>query len=568
MPSKVKILIRRAKNLPIMDRKTKLTDAYVEVRLGTGYFGKTPLQPHTLNPVWKKVITFQVSEDKTLVTDPLEIKVFDKDVVSDNIIGIVYLDLSTLLYPCPAPSFVPTGLASPRLAAPFRTTPDKRVSRDIPVQPGSGGSSSSGGSLAGSTPIGIAVPTVSVTGGGGGGGSSGSNSRRGGIFTPPTKLASALFRGTAARRGGDASSGATSGEDASGCCSDAEDGEAGSGAYTQNGNNNNNNNGDNINNNNNNNNNDGTKISGWFPIYDTLKGVQGEISITAEVRKIENKDPLAELSVGVMFFSTSTPPGIERVVGLVGACKIADDPEYQWADTFRLSRTSNEVRQVLMYKLAGRLRKKLSVQAHNLGCNAVIGYRQCIELEGTMGLVARGYGTAAVVVPYAELRDSDSASALDPADAFHSPITFPASLPAATTATTATAWSTGSGSVPAPQTLSSSLKSGNGFPLSVSQSQVQQQGSQTSQQQQQQQQQQQPQLSKSQQQQAMIQNIPLLSVTALEPGAIQHVGGVVIVNGICTRMYVIYYLFCLVENGEVNEEDRLCKQQDPLKMVG
>lgn len=483
-----------------MDRKTKLTDAYVEVRLGTSYYEKTPVQPHTLNPVWKKAITFQVTDDRTLITDPVEIKILDKDVVSDDIIGVVYLDLSTLLYPRPQMSLSNPALSSPRSTAispnsvmnPRSVGSDRKLGKDAQFQPSSG-SGGNGMSLSASMSAGISIP---------------SSAKKTSIFTPPKTPGSLLLRNV--RRDG---SGAASGEDAS-CCSDhdeADGSSAASGAASV---------GSAIEA-------DSAKISGWFPIYDTLKGVQGEINLSVEVRNIENMDPLAGPSVGVQFFSTSLPPHIERVAGLVGACKIEDDPEYQWADTFRLSRTSNEVRQVLMYKLAGKLRKKISTQVRALGCNAVIGYRQCIELEGTMGLVARGYGTAAVVIPYAESADTESCPSLNQEqnDLFHSPPAQPndmcGSSPGVQGMLTASApWSFG------PTSSQQSGLGGLNSPLQQSQAQAQVQQPQMPQQQSQSQ----------QQQQAQVQKIPLLTVTSLEKGAIQHVGGVVIVN--IPHMYV------------------------------
>jgi uncharacterized protein YbjQ (UPF0145 family) len=82
------------------------------------------------------------------------------------------------------------------------------------------------------------------------------------------------------------------------------------------------------------------------------------------------------------------------VGGLVSAYVVEDDPEHQWADTFRTSRNSNEARQLLLYKLTGRLRRRMGRKVRELSCNAVVGYHQHIELEGEVGLVARGYGTA------------------------------------------------------------------------------------------------------------------------------------------------------------------------------
>jgi hypothetical protein len=40
-------------------------------------------------------------------------------------------------------------------------------------------------------------------------------------------------------------------------------------------------------------------ISGWFPIYDTLKGVRGELQLAIRLEGFENANPLADPSAGV-----------------------------------------------------------------------------------------------------------------------------------------------------------------------------------------------------------------------------------------------------------------------------
>ena len=40
------------------------------------------------------------------------------------------------------------------------------------------------------------------------------------------------------------------------------------------------------------------------------------------------------------------------------------------------------------------MRRKIGLKALELGGNAVIGYRQCFDLEGETGIVVRGIGTA------------------------------------------------------------------------------------------------------------------------------------------------------------------------------
>jgi hypothetical protein len=80
-----------------MDRKTNLTDAYVEVRFD-GKSEKTDVVKHTLSPVWNKSFRFDVSDDKILQDQPVELFVWDYDLVGKDIsIGTVHIDLNTLI---------------------------------------------------------------------------------------------------------------------------------------------------------------------------------------------------------------------------------------------------------------------------------------------------------------------------------------------------------------------------------------------------------------------------------------------------------------------------------------
>lgn len=49
----------RARNLPVMDSASQLTDAYVDVRLDE-QTERTPICRKTLNPVWNEDFLFEV----------------------------------------------------------------------------------------------------------------------------------------------------------------------------------------------------------------------------------------------------------------------------------------------------------------------------------------------------------------------------------------------------------------------------------------------------------------------------------------------------------------------------
>jgi len=63
--------------------------------------GKTEIQRKTLNPVWQyHSARYDLADESLLQDRPIEFKVWDYDVVSSNdIIGVVHLDASTLLLP-------------------------------------------------------------------------------------------------------------------------------------------------------------------------------------------------------------------------------------------------------------------------------------------------------------------------------------------------------------------------------------------------------------------------------------------------------------------------------------
>lgn len=97
MPATVKVKIFAARNLPIMDRTSFLTDAFVELRLGNTMF-KTEVIRRTLNPEWKSDwFCFELSEE-SLQEEALQVRVLDHDTYSaHDAIGRVYFDLTPLL---------------------------------------------------------------------------------------------------------------------------------------------------------------------------------------------------------------------------------------------------------------------------------------------------------------------------------------------------------------------------------------------------------------------------------------------------------------------------------------
>ncbi|XP_064482437.1 C2 domain-containing protein 5-like isoform X3 [Ornithodoros turicata] len=135
-------------------------------------------------------------------------------------------------------------------------------------------------------------------------------------------------------------------------------------------------------------------FSGWLPIYDTMHGIRGEVNVAVELS--------TDRSCGVRFFySSSIPEGYTAtsILGFVEELVVNDDPEYKWIDKIRTPRASNEARQTLFSKLSGKVQRHIAHKTQELGGNAVLGYMQCFDLEGESGVVVRGIGTAAILVP-------------------------------------------------------------------------------------------------------------------------------------------------------------------------
>jgi hypothetical protein len=144
---------------------------------------------------------------------------------------------------------------------------------------------------------------------------------------------------------------------------------------------------------------DGPKaISGWYPIYDTLHGIRGEINVQIRIKFIQDINRFRQSSCGVQFFSAFCIPSCYQchaLHGFVEELVVNDDPEYQWIDKIRTPRASNEARQLLFSRLSGELRRRIGLKALEARGNSVLGYRQCFDLEGESGIVVRAIGTIA-----------------------------------------------------------------------------------------------------------------------------------------------------------------------------
>ena len=142
-------------------------------------------------------------------------------------------------------------------------------------------------------------------------------------------------------------------------------------------------------------------ISGWFPLFDTVKGIRGSLHVVVALTDfIGNSNHFSDASSGVQFFSGSDLACncfiIQEVIGFVADLVVEDDPESSWQDYFRKnSKSSNDQRLKLLHNLSATVRCEIGKKVLEAGGNAVLGYSQCWDtIEGASGIVARGYGTA------------------------------------------------------------------------------------------------------------------------------------------------------------------------------
>jgi Ca2+-dependent lipid-binding protein len=73
MPGTVHVKVVKARDLPVMDKRSELTDAFVEIKMANGW-NKTEVCPKTLHPKWNSQwYKFNVT-DEELQDEPLQLK--------------------------------------------------------------------------------------------------------------------------------------------------------------------------------------------------------------------------------------------------------------------------------------------------------------------------------------------------------------------------------------------------------------------------------------------------------------------------------------------------------------
>lgn len=161
----------------------------------------------------------------------------------------------------------------------------------------------------------------------------------------------------------------------------------------------------------------GLGIDGWFPLYDTLAGVRGELCLSVKLNFIGDVNPFRESSAGVRLFPFSTldPMAgftIQHIFGFVEELVVADDPEFAPIQGGRRGAALHESRQTVLHLLDASVRRRLAKTVLDMGGNAVLGYHQSFDVEGDSGIVARTYGTCVLLERTGTLASTTSSRSL------------------------------------------------------------------------------------------------------------------------------------------------------------
>lgn len=101
-------------------------------------------------------------------------------------------------------------------------------------------------------------------------------------------------------------------------------------------------------------------ISGWFPLFDTARGVRGALLVTVKLQFIGNENPFRDSSAGIQFFSSSSLSNrcfyVQEIFGFVEELVAQEDPENSWQDYFlKGNKTSNDNRLRTLYSMSAEV---------------------------------------------------------------------------------------------------------------------------------------------------------------------------------------------------------------------
>lgn len=130
----------------------------------------------------------------------------------------------------------------------------------------------------------------------------------------------------------------------------------------------------------------------WFPIFNYQKGLRGDLQVKVKLKFVKDQNIAKHISsTEVEFFCQTLPPTQQIkhvskfVEELIEFKRESSEKEDQVLEAMNLAESR-----------CLKLRRKLAKKVTRMKCNAVIGYRQFIEDEGSESkhFVIRGFGTA------------------------------------------------------------------------------------------------------------------------------------------------------------------------------
>jgi hypothetical protein len=100
-------------------------------------------------------------------------------------------------------------------------------------------------------------------------------------------------------------------------------------------------------------------IHGWYPLFDTARGIRGALLISVKLQFIGNENPFRDSSAGIQFFSASTLHPkcffVQEYIEFVEELVLQDDPENSWQDYFKGNKASNDNRLKALYSLSAEV---------------------------------------------------------------------------------------------------------------------------------------------------------------------------------------------------------------------
>ena len=128
-------------------------------------------------------------------------------------------------------------------------------------------------------------------------------------------------------------------------------------------------------------------IQTWFPIYDMVMGIRGEIHVEVKLDFVRDENIAKNIQSSlVQFFSSTNPPLciVRQMLGFVE----------ELVDFKKSDKEADNM--ILIQEGCLKLRRKLGKIVIKKGGNAIISYRQVLDNEGVKSkrIVLRGYGTA------------------------------------------------------------------------------------------------------------------------------------------------------------------------------